>query len=67
MLAEYIEYIANKQLLRYKYIVQYGSKEGESVWTHIMNLVTTIEKLRPLFHLPHFILLILRECRGELL
>ena len=51
VLAEYIEYIANKGLLRYKYIVQYGSKSGESVWTHIMNLVTTIEKLRPLFHL----------------
>src|SRR5437016_1903136 len=51
VLAEYIEYIANKRLLRYKYNVQYGGKEGESVWTHIMNLVTTIEKLRPLFHL----------------
>jgi CRISPR-associated protein Csc3 len=51
VLAEYIECVANKHLLRYKYIVQYGSKEGESVWTHIMNLVTTIEKLRPLFHL----------------
>ena len=51
VLAEYIEYVANKHLLRYKYVIQYGSKEGESVWTHIMNLVTTIEKLRPLFHL----------------
>jgi len=51
VLEEYIEYIANKGLLRYKYIVQYGGKSGESVWTHIMNLVTTIEKLRPLFQL----------------
>ncbi|MGI9057641.1 MAG: type I-D CRISPR-associated protein Cas10d/Csc3 [Ktedonobacteraceae bacterium] len=51
VLTEYIEYIANKGLLRYKYIVQYGGKSGESVWTHIMNLVTTIEKLRPLFQL----------------
>jgi len=51
VLAEYIEYIANKGLQRYKYKVQYGGKEGESVWTHIMNLVTTIEKLRPLFQL----------------
>ncbi|MHB8600380.1 MAG: type I-D CRISPR-associated protein Cas10d/Csc3 [Ktedonobacteraceae bacterium] len=51
VLAEYIEYIANKSLLRYKYIVQYGGKSGESVWTHIMNLVTVIEKLRPLFQL----------------
>src|SRR5450759_838103 len=51
VLAEYIEYIANKGLLRYKYIVQYGSKSGESVWTHVMNLVTTIEKLRSIFQL----------------
>lgn len=51
VLAEYIEYIANKRLLRYKYIIQYGGKSGESVWAHIMNLVTMIEKLRPLFRL----------------
>ena len=51
VLADYIEYIANKRLRHYKDIVQYGSKEGESVWTHIMNLVTMIEKLRPLFQL----------------
>jgi len=51
VLSDYIEYIANKNLRHYKYIVQYGGKEGESVWTHIMNLVTIIEKLRPLFQL----------------
>src|SRR6266516_2277861 len=51
VLPDYIEYIANKNLRHYKYIVQYGGKEGESVWTHIMNLVTIIEKLRPLFQL----------------
>ena len=51
VLPDYIEYIANKGLQRYKHKIQYGGKEGESVWTHIMNLVTTIEKLRPLFQL----------------
>lgn len=51
VLEEYVEYIANKQLLRYKQIIHTGGKMGESLWTHIMNLVTTIEKLRPLFTL----------------
>lgn len=51
VLPEYIEYIANKRLRHYKHIIQYGGKEGESVWTHIMNLITMVEKLCPLFHL----------------
>ncbi len=51
VLAEYIEYVANKGLLRYKQKTQTGSKAGESLWTHVMNLVTTIEKLRFIFNL----------------
>ena len=51
VLEEYIEYIANKNLRRYKQIIHTGGKAGESLWSHIMNLVTTIEKLRPLFNL----------------
>ncbi|HET8910380.1 MAG TPA: hypothetical protein VFN23_02885, partial [Ktedonobacteraceae bacterium] len=51
VLAEYIQYLANRQLIQYKRIVHTGGKAGESLWTHIMNLVTTIEKLRPLFKL----------------
>lgn len=51
VLEEFIEYIANKKLLRYKHIIHTGGKMGESLWSHLMNLVTTIEKLRPLFDL----------------
>lgn len=56
VLEEYIKYIANKKLLRYKHIIHIGGKTGggktgESLWSHILNLVTAIEKLRPLFKL----------------
>src|SRR6266567_6226545 len=51
VLADYIEEIANKGLLRYKQKTQTGSKAGESLWTHVMNLVTMIEKLRNIFEL----------------
>lgn len=51
VLEEYIEYIANKKLLRYKHMIHTGGKAGESLWSHIMNLVTIIEKLRPLYNL----------------
>lgn len=51
VLEEYIEYIANKKLQRYKQVIHTGGKAGESLWSHIMNLVTLIEKLRPLFNL----------------
>jgi CRISPR-associated protein Csc3 len=51
VLEEYIEQIANKQLLRYKGKVHFGGKAGESLWAHVMNLVTTVEKVRDLFDL----------------
>ncbi|MBE3560976.1 MAG: type I-D CRISPR-associated protein Cas10d/Csc3 [Ktedonobacteraceae bacterium] len=51
VMQEYIEYIANKELLRYKSIIHTGGKAGESLWSHIMNLVTIIEKLRSVFAL----------------
>lgn len=50
-LKEYIEQIANEKLLYYKGIIHYGGKVGESLWAHVMNLVTTIEKVRDLFDL----------------
>src|SRR5882724_2412541 len=52
-LSKYVEQIANKGLLRYRQIIHTGGKTGESLWTHVMNLVTTIEKLRPIFELSH--------------
>jgi CRISPR-associated protein Csc3 len=51
VLKEYIEQVANKKLLAYKHIIHTGGKRGESLWTHIINLATVIEKLRPLFPL----------------
>jgi CRISPR-associated protein Csc3 len=51
VLKEYIERIANEKLLYYKGIIHYGGKTGESLWAHVMNLVTTIEKVRDLFEL----------------
>lgn len=51
VLEEYIKSIANKKLLRYKHMIHTGGKAGESLWSHIMNLVTIIEKLRPTFNL----------------
>ena len=51
VLSDYIEKVANKGLLRYKQKIQTGGKAGESLWTHVMNLMTIIEKLRPIFNL----------------
>ena len=51
VLEDYVAYLANDKLLSYKTVVHTGGKAGESLWTHVMNLVTTVEKLRPLFRL----------------
>lgn len=51
VLHDFVREIANRGLLEYKYIIQYGSKTGESLWAHVMNLVMTTEKLRPLLAL----------------
>jgi CRISPR-associated protein Csc3 len=51
VLRDFVQEIANKGLLEYKCIIQYGSKSGESLWAHVMNLVMTVEKLLPLFSL----------------
>ncbi len=48
---DFVREIANRGLLEYKYLIQYGSKTGESLWAHVMNLVMTTEKLRPLLDL----------------
>ena len=48
----YLAKIANKELRRYKNIVQYsalddGGKQGQSYFTHVLDLVTVAERLRP--------------------
>src|SRR6266487_5749157 len=49
--ADYLRDIANKQLRRYKTIIQYGAKQGQSYYSHVMDLVTLVEKLRPAIRL----------------
>src|SRR6266567_666220 len=44
---DYLREIANKQLRRYKTIIQYGAKQGQSYYSHVMDLVTLAERLRP--------------------
>lgn len=52
VLTAFIELVANTtSFLAYKSIIQTGSKAGESLWAHIINLVMIAEKLRPLFEL----------------
>jgi CRISPR-associated protein Csc3 len=50
-LQDFVEYVADKELLRYKDKIHIGGKEGESLWTHVMNLVMLIEQLHSLFRL----------------
>ena len=47
LIQEYIEKIANKGLTRYKSIIQTGKKEGESLYTHVLNGIFVFERLRP--------------------
>ena len=48
---DYLREIANKQLRRYKTIIHYGAKQGQSYYSHVMDLVTLAEKLRPAIRL----------------
>lgn len=43
---EYVEYVANKSLMPYKTILQYGGKEGQSLYAHVMDGVQVLETLR---------------------
>jgi len=43
----YLDQVANKGLLPYKAVFQYGGKRGESLFTHVLNGVTVLESLRP--------------------
>jgi CRISPR-associated protein Csc3 len=48
LIQDYIEKIANKGLTRYKTIIQTGKKQGESLYTHILDGIFVFERLRPL-------------------
>jgi CRISPR-associated protein Csc3 len=50
-LQDFVKYVADKELLRYKDKIHTGGKEGESLWTHVMNLVMLVEQLCSLFQL----------------
>ena len=47
----YVEEIANKKLRAYQEIIQYGAKEGESLYLHITNGIFVLERLRPILAL----------------
>jgi hypothetical protein len=51
VLDEYMEYIASKKLCAYKSVIHTGGKAGESLWSHVINLVTLVEKFRSLLDL----------------
>lgn len=44
---DYVDFVANVGLTRYKNVVQYGKKAGESLYTHILDGVFVLEQLRP--------------------
>jgi len=48
---DYLGQVANRALLPYKAIFQYGSKKGESLYTHVVNGVFVLETLWPLLRL----------------
>ena len=48
---DYLDLVANRALLPYKTIFQYGSKRGESLYTHVVNGVFVLETLRPALRL----------------
>ena len=47
----YIEEIVNGKLRKYQEIIQYGAKEGQSLYLHILNGICVLERLRPILDL----------------
>jgi CRISPR-associated protein Csc3 len=44
---DYLEQVANQGLLEYRRFLQWGNKQGESLYTHVLNGVQVLETLRP--------------------
>jgi CRISPR-associated protein Csc3 len=47
-LKDYLEVIANHELRRYQEIIQEGKKAGQTYYTHVLDGVMAIERLRPI-------------------
>lgn len=45
VLGDYIRYIANGGLTRYRHIVQWGNKDGQPLYAHVVDLVFTFARL----------------------
>ncbi len=48
---DYLDMVANRALLPYKAVLQWGGKKGESLHTHVLNGVFVLETLRKLLGL----------------
>ena len=47
IIKDYLDQVANKALLAYRRHLQWGGKQGESLYTHVLNGVFVLETLRP--------------------
>ncbi|MCA9948909.1 MAG: type I-D CRISPR-associated protein Cas10d/Csc3 [Anaerolineales bacterium] len=54
ILSHYLEQVANKSLLAYRNAshLQWGKKQGESLYTHILNGIFILDSLRDILQLP---------------
>ncbi|MBX3010413.1 MAG: type I-D CRISPR-associated protein Cas10d/Csc3 [Caldilineaceae bacterium] len=52
VLGDYISHIANGGLTRYRRIVQWGNKDGQPLYAHVIDLVFTFARLADLLDLP---------------
>jgi len=44
---EYLHRVANRKMRRYKQIIQYGGKQGQTYYGHVMDLASVADRLRP--------------------
>ncbi len=44
---EYLHRVANRKMRRYKQLVQYGGKQGQTYYGHVMDLASVADRLRP--------------------
>ncbi|MFZ2360051.1 MAG: type I-D CRISPR-associated protein Cas10d/Csc3 [Anaerolineae bacterium] len=49
--SEYLDHVGNQALLSYRQHLQWGGKQGESLYSHVLNGVQVLETLRPLLGL----------------
>ena len=51
VISDFIRCVGNGGLVRYKTIFQTGAKHGEPLYSHVLSMVFTAERLRPLLNL----------------